>query len=100
MENIININHSFLRKEVDNSIVLILDYQSEWKDKEINFKLTNDILEISLENGQVKWNVKLNNELLINSLKNYHTAVIIGDENGGMVEGIINPLGINKKNKP
>lgn len=100
MENIININHSFLRKELDSSIVLILDYQKEWQDKEINFKLNNEYLEISIDNELPKWQTKLTNPMLINSLENKETYVLINGGIQGVSEGIIEPLLKKKKNRP
>lgn len=99
MENIINVNHSFLRKELDNSIVLILDYQKEWQDKEINFKLNNEYLEISIDNELPKWQTKLTNPMLINSLENKETYVLINGGIQGICEGIIEPLIKKKKNR-
>jgi hypothetical protein len=99
MENIININHSFLRKELDNSIILILDYQKEWQDKNINFKLKNQFLEISLDDELPKWHTELINPLLIDSLKNKQTAVLINGGEQGLSEGIIEPLIKKKKNR-
>lgn len=99
MENIINLDHSFIKKEIDNSIVLVLDFQKEWNNKDIQFNLKDHNLQIRVENEPVKWQIKLSNELLIESLKNKITAVIINGGNGGVAEGVIYPLEIRKKNK-
>lgn len=100
MENIININYSFLRKEIDNSIVLILDYQNDWKDKDINFKLNQQFLEISIDGNLPRWKIEITNPMLLDSLKNKETAILINGGEQGFSEGLIEPLVEKKKNKP
>jgi len=91
MKNLIYISHSFLRKEINATIVLFLEYQKEWDNKEIDFKLNTDHLEISLYGSDPQWTTRIESELLLNHLKYHYTPLIISADTG-IGEGMIEPL--------
>ncbi len=97
MPKIINIPYSFIRKESDNSIVLIIDMQSEWIEKEIDFRLIENKLEIFFENQEENssstiWYLAIDNPMVLEHLKFSSTAIIINGENDGIAELIVKPL--------
>lgn len=85
------LKYTFLKSELTSEIMLIVCANQSWLDKEIDFLVEKDVIEVKV-NDEIYCSNKLP-QILKNWLKNHYTHVYFANENGEIIsEAIIGEI--------